>query len=122
MIVAADMKYLPGTQLAGAVDLEIPELGISPCSSHPEVHSEVLLEEQCRNSVHLYLPWIKTLLSPKVPEERVIPAPAAEMCADAALPPVLNRHSYYTSEMNASKSNSCFRVGRMEKIRSGEDE
>lgn len=53
MIVAADMKYLPGTQLAGAVDLEIPELGISPCSSHPEVHSEVLLEEQvCMEPSH----------------------------------------------------------------------
>ncbi|KAM9132712.1 uncharacterized protein ACDP82_008798 [Pangshura tecta] len=46
MILTDDMKYLPGPRPAGAVALEIPEFGISPCSSPPSVCLEAQLEEE----------------------------------------------------------------------------
>ncbi|XP_065406984.1 uncharacterized protein LOC101953297 isoform X3 [Chrysemys picta bellii] len=46
MILTDDMKYLPGPRPARAVDLEIPEFGISPCSSPLSVCSEAQPEEE----------------------------------------------------------------------------
>ncbi|XP_044878616.1 uncharacterized protein LOC123373646 isoform X1 [Mauremys mutica] len=46
MILTDDMKYLPGPRPAGAVALEIPEFGISPCSSPPSVCLEAQPEEE----------------------------------------------------------------------------
>nr|XP_048713306.1 uncharacterized protein LOC125639725 [Caretta caretta] len=46
MILTDYMKYLPGPRPAEAVDLEIPEFGISPCSSPLSVCSEAQPEEE----------------------------------------------------------------------------
>lgn len=53
MILTNDMKYLPGPRPTGAVDLEIPEFGISPCSSLLSVCSEAQFEEKvCMKPFH----------------------------------------------------------------------
>nr|XP_025038925.1 uncharacterized protein C3orf22 homolog isoform X1 [Pelodiscus sinensis] len=46
MILTDDMKYLLGPRTTRDVDLEIPEFGISPCSSPHSVCSEAHLEEK----------------------------------------------------------------------------